>query len=396
MQFAAIDSYRHPPWQGVWLYGCSVPTAEGSSTSKAAISSGSPAVSHLDSLQALRALAATTVIFDHIAFMRWGAFGVDIFFVLSGFVICYISSIDPSHFFPKRIFRVVPLYWLCTLGVAAIALAAPSLLVSTSFSLTNLWKSLFFIPFHRPDHRIAPLLFLGWTLEMEMLFYAIFGIALKITRKHVKELAIAAIILLALVGRIARMYHHSNVVLNFYSKFVVLEFALGIACFMLWTRYGPAIRRTPGFLVIAAAGASYAFFVLMDIHVLDSYGPGFRYLPDFLIRGIPASLILLAFLSVEERFRFPATVLLIGDASYSLYLLHPYILEALNRKMFALDHLSVFTALVAAGSIAVCYGCAVLSFKLFEYPSNQFLRRYFLKPRSASARTERVQAATAP
>ena len=167
-------------------------------------------------------MAATTVIFDHIAFIRWGAFGVDIFFLLSGFVICYISAIDPSQFFAKRIFRVVPLYWLCTAGVALIGLVAPSLLVSTSFSFPALLKSLFFIPYRRPDHRIAPLLFLGWTLHMEMLFYAIFGIALKISRKYAKELSIAAIIALALGGWIARQYHHSNLILNFYSKFVIL------------------------------------------------------------------------------------------------------------------------------------------------------------------------------
>ncbi len=328
--------------------------------------------------------------------MRWGAFGVDIFFVLSGFVICYISTIDPSNFFLKRVFRVVPVYWVCTFGVALIALLAPNLLHSTSFSWVALLKSLFFIPYRRPDRQIAPLLFLGWTLHMEMLFYAIFGIALRITRKYVKELAIAALFLLVLAGKIARVYHHSNIVLNFYSKFVILEFALGIACYMLWSRYGPAIRRTPWLLAVAAAGASYAFFLLMDIHVLDSYGPGFRYVPDFLLRGVPASLILLAFLSTEQRFKFPALVLLIGDASYSLYLLHPYVLEALDRKMFALDHLSPFTVMVAVISIAICYVVAVLSFKFFERPSNQFLRNSFLKRRPEVASTEPLQAAAAP
>jgi peptidoglycan/LPS O-acetylase OafA/YrhL len=341
-------------------------------------------------------LAATTVIFDHIAFIRWGAFGVDIFFVLSGFVICYISTIDPSHFFAKRIFRVLPLYWLCTGGVALIGLLAPSLLLSTSFSFPAVLKSLFFIPFRRPDHRIAPLLFLGWTLHMEMLFYAIFGIALRITRKYVKELVIGAIIALVLAGKVARLYHHSNLILNFYSKFVILEFAFGIACYMLWTRYGPEIRRVSGLIALGAVGASYAFFILMDIHILDSYGPGFRHVPDFLLRGLPASLILLAFLSAEEKLKFPALVLLIGDASYSLYLLHPYILEALDRKMFALDHLGVFTAVVSIVSIAICYGFAVLSFKIFERPSNQFLRNYFLKRRPASTAPEQSQAAAVP
>jgi peptidoglycan/LPS O-acetylase OafA/YrhL len=347
----------------------------------------SAGASHLDSLQALRALAATTVIFDHIPFARWGSFGVDIFFVLSGFVICHITATDTSHFFLKRIFRVVPLYWICTLGVAGIALLSPGLLVSTSFSAAALLKSLFFIPFRRPDHKIAPLLFLGWTLHYEMLFYAIFGIALKVTRKHARVLAIAGLIGLFIVGKLCRMYHHTNVVLLFYSKFVVMEFVFGILCYILWIRYGAAIRRVPALVLMAAATASYAFFVLMDLHILDSYGPYFRHVPDILLKGVPASLILLFFLSLEGRFKFPALALLIGDASYSLYLLHPYILESLNRKMFALDHFSPFTFAVMILSIAVCYSCAVVSFKLFERPSNKFLRNYFLRRKSNAGDT---------
>lgn len=335
--------------------------------------------SHLDSLQALRALAATTVIFDHIPFARWGSFGVDIFFVLSGFVICHITATDTSNFFLKRIFRVIPLYWICTLGVAAIALLSPGLLVSTSFSAAALLKSLLFIPFRRPDHKISPLLFLGWTLHYEMLFYAIFGIALKATRKHARVLAIAGLIGLFIVGKLCRMYHHTNVILLFYSRFVVMEFVFGILCYILWIRYGAAIRRMPALVLMVAATVSYAFFVLMDVHILDSYGPYFRYVPDILLKGVPASLILLFFLSQEGRFKFPALILLIGDASYSLYLLHPYILESLNRKMLALDHFNAFTFAVMTLSIAVCYSCAVTSFKLFERPSNKFLRNYFLR-----------------
>jgi len=344
----------------------------------------STGVAHLNSLQALRALAATTVIFDHIPFARWGSFGVDIFFVLSGFVICHISSTDSSHFFSKRIFRVVPLYWLCTFAVATIALIAPSLLVNTSFSGVALLKSLFFIPFRRPDHHVAPLLFLGWTLHFEMLFYAIFGIALRVTRKHARVLAIAGLVALFAIGKLFRVYHHSNLVLNFYSKFVIMEFAFGILCYVLWNRYGAAVRRVPGLLVLAAATTSYIFFILMDVHVFDSYGPFFKHVPDILLRGVPASLILLAFLSVEDRIKFPALVLLIGDASYSLYLLHPYILEILNRKMFALDHLSVLSIVVTIVFIAICYACAVLSFKYFERPSNKLLRNLFLRRPSAT------------
>src|SRR6266496_2543424 len=311
---------------GVQLVGSSAATQQ---QPVAAYSTG---VAHLNSLQALRALAATTVIFDHIPFARWGSFGVDIFFVLSGFVICHITATDKQHFFSKRIFRVVPLYWLCTFGVATIALLAPSLLGHTSFSGVVLLKSLFFIPFRRPDHKVAPLLFLGWTLHFEMLFYAVFGLALRVTRKHARILAIAGRVVLFAVGKLSRVHHHSNLVLSFYSRFVIMEFAFGILCYILWMRYNAVVRRAPGLLVLAVATASYSFFVLMDVHILDSYGPFFKHVPDILLRGAPASLILLAFLSVEDRIKFPALGLLVGDASYSLYLLHPYMLEILNRK----------------------------------------------------------------
>ena len=126
----------------------------------------------------------------------------------------------------------------------------------------------------------------------------------------------------------------------------------------------------------------------MDVHVLDSYGPFFKHVPDILLRGVPASLILLAFLSVEDRIKFPALVLLIGDASYSLYLLHPYILEILNRKMFALDHLSVFTIVATIVSIAICYACAALSFKYFERPSNKLLRNFFLRKQNTTRESD--------
>src|SRR5450432_4754492 len=86
----------------------------------------------LQSIQVLRALAATTVIFAHIRFINRGGFGVNIFFVISGFIICYISSLNPSYFWLKRIFRIVPLYWMGTVGVFLISLAAPNLLNYTT------------------------------------------------------------------------------------------------------------------------------------------------------------------------------------------------------------------------------------------------------------------------
>lgn len=344
-------------------------------------------VSQIDSLQALRALAATTVIFDHIPYLHWGAFGVDIFFIVSGFVICHITAIDSSDFFLKRVFRIVPLYWLCTFCIAAVALARPGLLGATTYSTSYFLKSLFFIPYRRLDHRLVPMLFLGWTLQFEMLFYAIFGTALMFTKKYAREAAIAGLIVVALLGK---PFRHLSPIVLFYARDVVIQFACGITCYILWERYGTTIRRIPLVLSAVAAIASYAFFIPFDLRIFNSYGPYFVHIPDFLIRGIPASLIVLAFLSGEGRIKYPAFVLLIGDASYSLYLLHPYILEMLEHKLGKLATFSPLNMAITIALVAVCYGCAIASYRLFEMPSNQFLRRRFLRKKPGTTMQEPI------
>ena len=133
----------------------------------------------LQSIQALRAVAASSVILVHIPFVGRGTFGVDIFFVISGFIICYISSLNADDFLLKRIFRIVPLYWLGTCGVFLVALLMPTLLNATTANLTNLAKSLFLIPYRREDGSVFPMLFLGWDwLIRDVLLDIVFGLAL--------------------------------------------------------------------------------------------------------------------------------------------------------------------------------------------------------------------------
>jgi peptidoglycan/LPS O-acetylase OafA/YrhL len=101
----------------------------------------------LDTVQALRAIAALCVVGMHIPAIERGAFGVDLFFVISGFIVCHVAAADPGQFLLKRIIRVVPLYWLCTIALFGLALAAPQLMGATRGDLGELLKSLFFVPF---------------------------------------------------------------------------------------------------------------------------------------------------------------------------------------------------------------------------------------------------------
>jgi exopolysaccharide production protein ExoZ len=330
----------------------------------------------LQSIQVLRALAATTVIFAHIRFINRGGFGVNIFFVVSGFIICYMSSLNPSYFWLKRIFRIVPLYWVGTLGVFLIALAAPNLLNYTTARPYELGKSLFFIPFVKESGRMAPILFLGWTLEYEMFFYLIFAAALAINKKKDGWLAILMLSVVAIAGRVA---HPASTFLSFYSNPIIMEFALGILAFYAWKKWKSRLAQLPVTVAVLISLACYAIFFRIDKGVPSSIHFA-RIVPGFLFQGGLSLVILLCFLSMEGKFTFPRWMLAVGDASYSLYLFHPYIIQLVSRKIISFAVLTPLSVIALIGTIGLCFLFAIASFKFLERPSNEFLRRTFLPP----------------
>src|SRR5262245_45669982 len=152
------------------------------------------ASSKLVLIQMLRALAALAIVFYHAQYdaetlaarfglayqpsslMPWSA-GVDVFFVISGFIMVHTSrklfaTAEGSRvFLGRRIARIIPIYWLLTTLYAALALLAPAVLNNDAPSLGEIVKSYLFIPFARPNGQIHPVLLLGWTLNYEMFFY---------------------------------------------------------------------------------------------------------------------------------------------------------------------------------------------------------------------------------
>ena len=325
----------------------------------------------LDSVQALRALAATSVVLAHIRFVQMGFFGVDVFFVVSGFIMCYVSGTSARDFLLKRVFRIVPLYWIGTLAVALVALAAPRALKSTSFDLLALVQSLFFVPYVRADGATMPMLFLGWTLEYEMFFYLLFTLALAWSVRYAHLIVIGMLVTVAVLGAALQP---TSVVLAFYSKPVILEFGFGILAFLVWNRYREWFRRPPTLVVALAVTVAYLSLILID----RGFARGLH-VPSFILWCGPSLALLLACLALEGRFTFPAWVLAIGNASYSLYLFHPYVIRAIDRGALSLDRVTPRRLVVATLTVLLCFPVALISFALFERPSNIYLRRLFLK-----------------
>jgi exopolysaccharide production protein ExoZ len=324
----------------------------------------------LESIQALRAIAATSVILVHIPFIGKGAFGVDIFFVISGFIICYISSLNSENFLLKRVFRILPLYWLGTFGVFLLALVMPAWLNATTANFPNLAKSLFLIPYKRQDGAVFPVLFLGWTLDYEMFFYLVFGLALAFFKRWANLAASLLLMVAALAGQV---FQPSSTIPRFYSNPIILEFVLGMGVFAIWKRYRSSFTRVPVAAAVAVSVCCYTYLYLVESHV----GRESR----LFLQGPPSLVIVLCLLALEGRIRFPRWLLVVGDASYSLYLFHPYLIQLVDKKIVALSVLTPLSLLASLIAIIACFLMAIASFRMVERPSNEFLRRHFIKHR---------------
>src|SRR3569623_79790 len=170
----------------------------------------------LDGLQILRFFAAFAVLLEHVvhealsfgiadpALHALEAFdfgvGVDVFFVISGFIMYYISAGEfgrpgaQSRFLPRRIIRLVPLYWLFTLAMLAAMLLVPGQLAHTVLDPLHILASFVFVPWLDSTGLAHPILGLGWTLNYEMYFYVLFSFALLLPRR-IGLLALTALFL---------------------------------------------------------------------------------------------------------------------------------------------------------------------------------------------------------
>lgn len=284
----------------------------------------------LEGLQYLRAIAALMVVWTHAReqfdWLRLqfpseaGAYGVDLFFVISGFVMVYTThgrQITAWQFMRKRIERVAPLYWVTTLGLLAVALLAPSLVRSVMPDLGHTVASLLFWPMVSPkfpDH-YWPVLIPGWTLNYEMAFYLLFALSLFLpARQRITSIVLALGAWVVLM----QWLPHPEGVIDFYSNPIILNFAagmlLGRAYLGGWLSSKPHI----GFYLI--------IFGIICWWMADRLDLGNRLIGA----GIPSTAIVAGVCLVGTQLPHWPVLQKLGDASYSIYLSHVFTLGALR------------------------------------------------------------------
>ncbi len=276
-------------------------------------------------LQILRAGAAIGVVAFHLlqvsasrfgtqASFGLGSWGVDVFFVISGFVVAAsgLRVRSPILFLRQRFARIVPLYWLLTFAIFVVAVVTPSMLKSTVADPVYLLKSLLFIPYRRESGAIEPLLYQGWTLNYEIFFYLVLGLSLALTSQPLFFLFALFISIVAL----GIVFTPHSVVMSFYTSNIILEFT-----------YGAALHR------VTAGGCRTwtGQWILLPLG-LGTLCATFYFLPAWprcITAGIPAAAIVAGAVAIPNKDRpLLRWAEALGDASYSIYLVHAFMVIA--------------------------------------------------------------------
>lgn len=300
----------------------------------------------LAGIELLRFFAALAVVAVHIPSVGVEAFGVDIFFVISGFVMMLSTSNDANQFLQKRIIRCVPIYWLATLCVFGIALVAPNLLRNTDASINDLARSLLFIPFDKNGVGHQPLLAVGWTLNYEMYFYVFFALSCSFSLRLRGLISVIFITLNMFV-----LSNFDNFVCQVYASLIVMEFALGVALYLILNKDIFQALATICIIIIAA---------IVNFNVANR----------FIVLGLPSFLIVFIAASYGRHLPYSHVISLLGGASYALYLSHAYIIRIFDR-LLGIDY---FTLPMIAATLISSICVSIVIYIFIDKPITDGLR----------------------
>ncbi|PYY33961.1 MULTISPECIES: acyltransferase [unclassified Curtobacterium] len=322
-------------------------------------------------VQALRFLAAMLVVVSHVPIyvqerlhedvprFPVGVAGVAVFFAISGFVAVIVTSRDdvrPGRFLLRRAARIVPLAWAMTTIKLLLVVIDPSSLVRAAVDPWYIVASYLFLPARGADGLVQPLYTVQWTLSHELLFYVVVAGALALrTRPATLVPVVLAVLALLSVARPdpwpAWQFHADPIVLCFVAGMAVGQ----------WTcdrRRGPLVVRLLGALmcwvvVEGISGAPVAHALLLPV----------------------ATTAILAAVVAETWWRrlVGRRLLLLGDASYALYLTHPVVVPVLIAALTRLPMLADPARWPVVGLLAAC-GSVLASVAVWKWVDRPLLR----------------------
>ena len=281
-------------------------------------------------------------------------------------------AMTTGEFYLRRLVRIFPLYFAVSSAAFLLARLAPSATRTFSPHLYDYIRSILFVPFYSTTVQgvdsltplMRPEVGQGWTLNYEVFFYFLFGLSLYLPRRYRMRAFVALFILLTAIGA---LFHPSSAIFSTYTDSLLLEFVLGVLIGHFLVRKLPRSVMTIGVSLLIMSGvASLAIQMFVTVS-----------LPRAVAYGLPAASLVAAALWLEHKQLVPRVwvFILLGDASYSLYLLHGFVLAILRRvwaRYSNVNLVSTHIAFVLVSTLAAEL-VAVAVFKYAERPTTRIL-----------------------
>lgn len=305
-----------------------------------------------------------------------GQKGVDLFFVISGFIMTCMTAREgarPGDFFLRRLTRVAPPYWIVTAAVLALAILAPSIFHTMGLDAAHVAASFAFLPWMHPETGTAlPLFQLGWSLNLELEFYLLFALVLAVL--PARRVAAMVTIVAGLVAA-GLIFRPGVAAFRVWTSPILVDFVLGMAVAVAFL--GRMRLSRPAGLILLTAGSVALFMTPAPQTTYDLW--------RWLTAGVPAAVILLAAVMLEKggHVRRTGWLRLLGDATYALYLCHYFAIGAVRAiwpLALADGRAGGIAFLVVATTMALSGSCMFHFF--VERPAVRLARRFFdLAPR---------------
>lgn len=345
----------------------------------------------IDSIQALRGIAVLLVVLAHLFkieqkysstlmlpdFVFGGIAGVDIFFVISGFIMvtitrgCFEKPYAAAEFLYHRLTRIYPLYWFFAALVFIIWFISPEWV--NHGKTGNIFYSFLLLPQNLP-----PLVAVSWSLSNELYFYFVFALLLAFPERYLMR----AMLLWGMFLLIASAYlTTSSPLLALALNPLTFEFIAGVIVGIIYyqsksfSKCNQTIFFSLFLLSLSALLINYKMYI-------DTY----RVVPEGIIRvilfGAPSTMGLYALLQASKKgLLMPSWLITIGNASYSIYLSHVLILSALGRLLFrpSFTHFENIIVMILMVVASILFG--QLSYVKLEKPLLRWFKNWFVRTR---------------
>jgi exopolysaccharide production protein ExoZ len=351
---------------------------------------------NLSILQLLRGIAAVLVVLFHATGMfgviydsnyfggifKQGKIGVDLFFVLSGFIIYYIHHKDRNEnglakkFVIKRLIRIYPIYWVTILCLLPIYFIVPSFGEGYYKDINVIINAFLLVPQENDFLTVA------WSLSYELMFYLFFGFVLFTKKRTIAKFIFGSWMVLS---ALSPFFKPSNFYMDFFFNTLNIEFFYGIIVAYLVLNF--KIKFNITLIIVGVVTACLAMYNTIF---------GFFELDRAIGYGIPSALIILGCVALEfsKNIKTPRLFVYLGDASYSIYLTHYPALSAINKVFSSLGIFNKLGYNVTVTLMVIFTIIAGLIFhSLIEKPMLKILRTKLLYSKSNSAHSKKTNAA---